>query len=863
MYRHQQSRRAGLAAVLLSVALLIGQTAGADSGQDIPAIPIFVDQAGTASEKSAPRQPDDSKKAAPTKPDRPLRITVSDKPPPGFEELADEQTTLVDVFYDNRLIVSAMARFDERTIQLLEPEKVVAAVPHLIGRDDVLAALSAEIDYTSNSDCGGNDADDCDHAEPSVATLSFDADTFRADLAINPRYIERLELDDSHYLPDPEPQFSSLHSLDLLLSADEEDDFRSLADSSIFSWGKSRLVTAMNTNTTRGFSLDNLRLEHDRRRWTLGLGTMDFSGLASPLVTTPAFVGLRAARTLKMRTNSRLLHSSPIFVYLQERSRVDIFRDGKLLSSKFYDAGNRQLDTRTLPDGAYEIELRISNGRDQRSERHLFTRSVLIPPPDHALHFIETGRILQRRDDDAAQPLPAVTDTTLLHAGSRFRLRDNIGGEVEMIAIDHYQDTLQGGLYYFLPRFSLHGGLLQGDEAATGHYLSADIRTPSFSLDINHHDLTSGAAATENPHPLLTVNSSTDLTFSTTLSGNTLIARAARARKEDDAAHYDYSIKATRTLYRRGPVSLRLSANWNRDDSDERILFSLQYAATEKPRQRSVTTNWSQGPDPDENGLQLDMRLSHPLPDTPHDKGKSTLFAKTSPVGQHIGMRLERTFPYASSFIESRIIEQDDSQQSIYSAGGHVTITTASSSLAMSGGKTRLAGVMIDLGQDDRPEVDIEIDDRSITPDIAAGKALLLLEPYHEYKVAIRPRGDHLMEVKTARNHVTLYPGNVTKLDWQATPIFVVVGQAMLPDKQSVGHSRITNLPEFSTTDESGWFQVELAAMQVLELKRSDGSKCRIDLPKRKPNPSEQVIVFDRLVCQPLSDGTPTAKAGQ
>ena len=862
MGRHQQSRRIRLAAALLPLALLVGQTSEADIGQDIPAIPIFVDQGEAATEKPTPRQPDNSGKAAPTAPNIPLRITISGEPPPGFEELVGEQTTLVDVFYGNRLIASTMARFDQRSIQLLEAEKVVAAVPHLIGKDDVLAALSARIDYTGNSGCGENDANDCDRANPSVATLLFDADAFRADLAINPRYVERIELDDGHYLPDPASLFSSLHSLDLLLSGDGDDDFRSLADSSILSWGKSRLVAAMNTNTTRGFSLDKLRLEHDRRRWTLALGTMDFSGLASPLVTTPAFVGLRAARTLKMRTNSRLLHSSPIFVYLEERSRVDIFRDGKLLSSTFYDAGNRQLDTRTLPDGAYEIELRISNGRGQRSERHLFTRSVLIPPPDHALHFIETGRILQRRDGDAAQPLPSATETTILHAGSRFRLRDNIGGEVEMIAIDNHQDTLQGGLYYFLPRFSLHGGLLQGNEAATGRYLAADFRTPSFNLGINHHDLASGAAAAENPHPLLTVNSGTDLTVSTTLSGSTLIARAARSRKEDEAARYNYSIKATRTLYRRGPVSLRLSANWNRDDRDERILFSLQYAATEKRRQRSLTTNWSQGPDADENGLQLDMRLAQSQRGAPRDRGKSIVFAKTSPLAQHVGARLERTFPHASGFVETRIIEQDDGQQSLYSAGGHVTITTASSSVAMSGGKSGLAGVMIDLGRGDQP-VDIEIDDRSITPDTAAGKALLLLEPYREYKVAIRPRGDRLMQVKTDRSHVTLYPGNVAKLDWQAVPVFVVVGQAVLPDERSVGPSRITNLPEFSATDESGWFQVELASMQVLELKRGNGSKCRINLPERKPDPSEPVIVFDRLICQPLPDGTSPAGAGQ
>jgi hypothetical protein len=144
---------------------------------------------------------------------------------------------------------------------------------------------------------------------------------------------------------------------------------------------------------------------------------MDNIGLVSPLLNSRAFLGLRAARTLKMRNNIQLLRSSPIFVYLTERSRVDILRDGKLLSSQFYNPGNRQLDTAKLPDGSYEITLRIRSSRGTQEEKQLFTRSALIPPADHALHFIEAGTLLELTSSTNRESLPATTGHDIFHAG--------------------------------------------------------------------------------------------------------------------------------------------------------------------------------------------------------------------------------------------------------------------------------------------------------------------------------------------------------------------------------------------------------------------------------------------------------------
>ncbi len=859
--KHRKMAAVAGAALALTAAIVTAQP------PEIPDIPIFVTSpkqtSGNAKqdEKSPPAPP-------PNKPrhDAPSN-TVAPGPPAGFESLAEEQTTLVDLYYGNRQIGSVMARFDSREVELLDPAAVAAQVPWLTSKQDVSAALAGKREIRSEADCDNDTATRCALTTPTVADYGFDPERFRVDLFINPRFIERIDIGTDGYLDDPPDGLSSLHTLDLLLSRDDDSRYGALTDNSIVALGRSRLITRMTAEDERGFTLDTLRFEHDLQRWTWSAGTMNLTAQVSPLLSTRPFLGLRAARTLKMRHNLKLVRSSPIFVYLDERSRIDILRDGKLLSSGFYDPGNRRLDTTALPDGTYEVVVRISNSRGSREQRHLFTRSVLIPPADHALHFIEAGTLLERDTPSADATTPRTTDTDLLRAGSRFRLRNNIGAELDTTLITDFEATTQAGLYYFLPRFSLHGGLLGGWQHSAGGYLTMNWRTPRFNLNISHQTLTQTMEDDTAAHPLLVDDRKSDLTVGTSVGSGALVARVSR-RRDDTDARTDYSMRYSRPLLRRGPSQLTMNLNWNRVDDDERLLLNLQYATNEKRLKQSLATSWREGGEADGNGLEIDAQIMGNHYQDGRLTSRSRLSARSTEQSRTLGLRLEHDFPQASAYLESRFTEEQDERSSIYTAGAHVTISTAATTIAMSPAKNGQSGLIIDLGDDDIP-VEIEINDRSVRPTVEDGKALILLEPYREYEVSLRAGGDRLMRVEMEQRKVALYPGNIARLDWKAMPVFVVVGQAVLPDQSAVANSRITNLDEFSTTDEAGWFQVELASMQTLRFKTLEGSECQVTLPGDEPPPEEHVVVLDRLLCEPVSanlrneEGTSSSSAGQ
>ena len=97
---------------------------------------------------------------------------------------------------------------------------------------------------------------------------------------------------------------------------------------------------------------------------------------------------------------------------------------------------------------------------------------------------------------------------------------------------------------------------------------------------------------------------------------------------------------------------------------------------------------------------------------------------------------------------------------------------------------------------------------------------------------------------------MTLYPGNVQTVRFDARTITVLVAQALQPDGTPLASGRITNVEGFGATDPSGWFQVEVAHDEPLLVQQPDGRMCLLD-------PGEYVVqdglaVLEPLVCEPI-----------
>ena len=157
-------------------------------------------------------------------------------------------------------------------------------------------------------------------------------------------------------------------------------------------------------------------------------------------------MGARIFGSTSTRADLEFSQATEIFLFLNSRSRVEVFRDERLIDGGFYEAGNQQLNTARLPSGSYPITV-CSTGiaGDTNEEQFFFVKTAILPPADQPLHYLEFG-ILESDASDSV--LPELSNSQFLRASTTHRLQNNLGASLEFI---HSRDTnlLQGSTSYF------------------------------------------------------------------------------------------------------------------------------------------------------------------------------------------------------------------------------------------------------------------------------------------------------------------------------------------------------------------------------------------------------------------------------
>jgi hypothetical protein len=119
---------------------------------------------------------------------------------------------------------------------------------------------------------------------------------------------------------------------------------------------------------------------------------------------------------------------------------------------------------------------------------------------------------------------------------------------------------------------------------------------------------------------------------------------------------------------------------------------------------------------------------------------------------------------------------------------------------------------------------------------IAGGERLLLfLQPYETYDVRLRPRGTQIASFETAPQSVTLYPGNVSRVDWKITPLFILFGRAMDAEGKLIANADVMGAHGIGRTDGEGYFQIETNSEDELRLTRATGESCIMAIGPAKP----------------------------
>ena len=406
--------------------------------------------------------------------------------PAGFADLLGVQNTQADVYFQGMLLVSTFIEFDLEHLRFLAPDEVVSAIPTLKNPQQVLAALSGELANNSALVCRPRARSNCGELDPDIAGVIFNESKFRIDLFIAQDELQLQLADNTHYLPLPTAGWGTLHDLRLGASGQFGDNRYSLMGVSFLAKGSGRARVRYGL-TNSGLALDQASLQLDQRNREFEVGAFRSERGNSSFVNDRRLLGIRIGSSTKTRTDLDNALATPIFAFLTSRSRVDILRDNEILDSRFYQAGNHQLDTSRLPDGAYDIMVRTVGADGSESlVSQFFVRNSQLPPIGEPQYFLEAGALTQAIGSD----LPRPTGDGWIRTGLNARLSNGFAIDGEAL-VSREVSLLQGGAFFLGRGWQVYAGLLGSQRGDSGFSFRGQLDRGKWGLNLNFQRLNS------------------------------------------------------------------------------------------------------------------------------------------------------------------------------------------------------------------------------------------------------------------------------------------------------------------------------------------------------------------------------------
>ena len=755
------------------------------------------------------------------------------------------QQTLVDVYFGGVRLGVAQASYRPGRITFAAPAKVTALLPRLVDPAAVTAALGGELPSHPELVCHDGLPPGCGELLPDVAGVIFDESRFAVEVFVNPRQLGVAGAGGARYLPEPTAGASVISSIAGAVSGGGAPSF-GVQSRTILAWRAARFTAEVAASTGQGVQAETLAAQVDRPgvRYEAGLfwaPAFDFTGQAR-------MYGVGFGSQFDTREDADQFAGAPLVVFLTHRSQVDILRDGRLLSSRLYDAGNQTLDTTYLPDGAYTVTLRIHDiDGTTRDLRQFFVKSHALPPPDAPGFFVEAGVLA---GDTGGPGLPAADKQLLLEVGYARRLDGGTSADVNALVLGH---TVLGeaGITHFDRFVSLHAAALAAsdgnygvlfDGALTGIprlVVSLDVRKtwgPGLTAlgggqpadvfsSVSQANLLSGASlqATGN--------------VSYVYKGAQLGLTATYFRAAGAPRSFSYGPQLTWPFWQGQHAVATLGASFTKSNDGYQGLVSLRLqlfhgqssvvADAGVATENGPLTGRKAGPvasvvaayvRPDvlSSVLTLSGQASHTLDEDVLGGGAELRGAYGDFVGQaedDVSAGGGGSLRYSANFSTSLAV----------SARG---VAIGGAEVAASGIVAQLEGAPADL------VADVLINGAPAARLRGGKSAPVFLAPYRVYRVSLRPVNGPAVAFDDDRDRqIDLFPGNIQALTWKVTPVMSVFGRAVDAAGRPIAAAVIEGAREPAETDDHGYFQAEVAAGARLTLRPAAGEVCRIALP--------------------------------
>jgi hypothetical protein len=792
-----------------------------------------------------------------------LAISVGE--PEGFADLTEEQTAA------GRCLLRRCppgAKPNQRhpgSIRFTDPAAVVALLPNLSDRAGVEAALAGR-QPPANAQLACSATSDPSRmwtAQPRGGRVIFDRDHFRLEIFLNPRFLAVQENVEEAYIPSASgPGDDQPGRRGGFGDFGTPETFYNFQDSIVLASGERRLRAELNYANELGFGAERVALEWDRpglrysaarcwRRAARSPGGASCSGWASRARSTPGSTATRcsAARSV---------------VYLDQRARVDVVRDGRVLYSAIYEAGNQEIDTSSLPDGSYDIVLRIDEPGRRRARSGASSRRA-----GGSRRWADRLLRLRRGAGRGRRPRLARAFGPSLSPGRRRPPREPELGAVGWLRGQRSRRLGRDRRHLHHPLALVRAAAVADDDGTYGGILqlmSAGTSRLSFNFDLRRIEADSdlavppppaagfgtiGIAASQGSY------SQANGVISYSLANVRFMGSFAYRDDESDRARYSIGPSVEWDVLRKGPYTLTLRGDATATERGNAGFAGIVLRVTGgHSTMTALGGGRASNLSDDELGegpvAALSGSLSRDLAG-----GELSLGGGYEHQPRQDNLVLSTEYRHELGTLAGDIVRSDTPGETAtqYSLGFQTTFAAGAGALEVAGKTTTESLIVARVdGARDNDRFEVLINEQLAGTIVGAAPFPIALPAYRAYDVRIRPTGEDLLAYDNSPRHIGLYPGTVARLEWTAAPVTIKFGRLVAPDGTPVRGASITGKGVWSETDDNGYFQIEAPDGVKLTVTTRDGRSFAAELPAGARG--ADIARIGEVVCCGEGDGT-------
>lgn len=772
----------------------------------------------------------------------------TDGVPAGFGELASSRVTLVDVYFGGQKIGEAFTLTEPGRLRFRSPDEILAKIPEVIAGPQLKSALASDLPTNGRAACSASTTSDCGILAPQVLAIIYDEEKFRVDLFINPKFLRTAHAVAQGYLPVPATALSLTNALGLTASGTiGGSSAYNLQNRTIIGLGSARLRADTSLASHLGLLVDDLVGEIDRKdlRYSAGL----FWAPGDEFTGERRIIGAGVGTQFDTSAEREALQGTPLILFLGRPARVDLLVDGRLVSSRAYPAGNTDLDTLALPNGSYAVVIRIHelNG-DVREERRFFVKNLQMPPAGHPIFHAYAGVLANTRRN---RPISA-SGTFYYEAGAAFRLTNNVALDLGATGTQH-KAIVQAGAWLIKGQARFRAAALAssaGDAGALVQVGTAGYGPLNLSFDLRRIWSRSGnpliplpayANSFDTAPPAgvqLASGSYTQATGSIglRLAGGGSVSVIGSYRK-DRNLHADYTIgpSVSWPVVTRNQVQVVFEASAQRTRTTTAAFVGFRTLFTSG--RMSMLNRLGRGIQDDRNGTgpsvtravtSLSAQYSHETEDRTLVNLEGGYDRDIQASSVHAGGTLDSRLGSLRADVLHNLEGKTSTQYDLTYQSG---MALGSHAMAWGGRDLEQSALIVSVAGDaPAATFDVLVDD-VVRGRVKTGERLSLFVPgYRAYKVRLALSASRPVSFDSAAREVTLYPGNVRSLVWQAQSYFTLFAQAISGSGAPIANALVQTTKGVAETDSNGYFQIDLRHDDPITIATAEGAACRVKL---------------------------------